>query len=66
MAKINHPFLLKLEYSFECLNYLGFAMEYCAGGELFYHIHKKGRLLEEEAKFYFGEILMGLDYLHKK
>jgi serine/threonine protein kinase len=41
-------------------------MDYCPGGELFYHIHKKGRLLEEEAKFYFGEILMGLDYLHKK
>lgn len=26
MTKINHPFLLKLEYAFESKNYLGFAM----------------------------------------
>lgn len=54
MAKINHPFLLKLEYSFECLNYLGFAMEYCAGGELFYHLKKIKRMDENTARFYFA------------
>ena len=40
-------------------------MDFCPGGELFFHLHMKGRITESEAKFYFGEVLMGLDYLHK-
>lgn len=38
----------------------------CPGGELFYQLKKVKKMKEEEAKFYFLEILVGLDYLHKK
>jgi serine/threonine protein kinase len=41
-------------------------MDLCAGGELFYLLHQKGRLPENAAKFYFAEILLGLEYLHSK
>jgi len=41
-------------------------MDLCAGGELFYLLHQKGRLTEKEAKFYFSEILLGLEYIHSK
>ncbi len=41
-------------------------MDLCAGGELFYLLHVKGRLPEEMAKFYFAEILLGLEYMHNK
>ena len=47
MTKLKHPFLLKLEYAFESKNYLGFVMEYCAGGELFYHLRRIKRMTEE-------------------
>lgn len=63
---LNQPFLLKIEYCFENKSYLGFAMEYCAGGELFYHLRRIKRMDEEMAKFYFVEICLGIDYLHKK
>ncbi|KAL4450299.1 hypothetical protein ABPG74_009005 [Tetrahymena malaccensis] len=66
MASIAHPFLLKLEYSFESKSYLGFCMEYCAGGELFYHLRRIKRMSEEMARFYFVEICLGIDYLHKR
>ena len=41
-------------------------MDLCAGGELFYLLHQKGRLPEQVAKFYFAEILLGLEYIHSK
>jgi len=41
-------------------------MDLCAGGELFYLLHKRGKLPEHVAKFYFSEILLGIEYLHSK
>lgn len=41
-------------------------MDLCAGGELFYLLHRKGKMKEAAAKFYFAEILLGLEYIHKK
>jgi len=54
MAKISHPFLLKLEYAFESKDYLGFVIEYCAGGELFFHLRRIKKMDEDMARFYFG------------
>lgn len=39
-------------------------MDFCPGGELFYHLHNLGRLTEEQARFYISEILIGLEHLH--
>ena len=39
-------------------------MDFCPGGELFYHLHNLGRLTEEQSRFYISEILLGLEYLH--
>jgi serine/threonine protein kinase len=33
---------------------------------MFYHLQKDGKFPEFKAKFYFAEILMGLEYLHSK
>jgi len=41
-------------------------MDLCAGGELFYLLHQRGRLDPEAAKFYFAEILLGLEFIHSK
>ena len=38
----------------------------CPGGELFYQLKKVKRMTEEQAKFYFLEIMIGLDHLHSK
>lgn len=36
----------------------------CPGGELFNQLKKVRKMTEEEAKFYFLEILVALDYIH--
>ena len=44
---------------------LFFLLEFCPGGELFYHIQQRQKFTIAEAKFIFAEILLALDYLHK-
>lgn len=38
----------------------------CPGGELFYYLRKIRRMTEDEARYCFVEILMGIQYLHSK
>ena len=40
-------------------------MEYCGGGELFNYIVKNRRLNEDEASFFFYQIINGLETIHK-
>lgn len=39
-------------------------MDFCSGGELFYHLKKKGVYDEKTAQFYAAEIIIALEYLH--
>ena len=65
MERLEHPFIVKLYWSFQSKTKLQFVMDFCAGGELFYHLHNVGRLTEQQAKFYFAEIVLGIEYLHR-
>ena len=40
-------------------------MEYAAGGELFDRIVKAGRFSEDEARYYFQQLVNGIEYCHK-
>ena len=40
--------------------------DYINGGDMFFHISKKGCLGEKEAKFYGAQIILGLEYLHSR
>lgn len=62
----DHPFITRLEASFETNNFLIFVMEFCNGGELFNLLRKVRRMKEEDAKFYFVETLSAIVYLHQK
>lgn len=65
MEKLENPFVVRLYWSFQSKSKLHFVMDFCAGGELFYHLHNVGRLTEQQAKFYFAEIVLGIEYLHR-
>jgi len=41
-------------------------MEYVNGGELFFHIGREKQFSETRVRFYAGEILLALHYLHSK
>ncbi|CAK94061.1 unnamed protein product (macronuclear) [Paramecium tetraurelia] len=65
MEHLNSQYLAKLFYSFETKFYLVFVMEYCAGGELFFHLRKWKRLTEPLAKQYFVQVCLAINELHK-
>ena len=63
---MNHPVILTLNYSFQTPTHLYLIVEYVNGGDLFFHIKKKGCLSEKEARFYGAQIIIALQYLHSK
>lgn len=42
-----------------------FVLDYCPGGELFYHLGRAKKFSEERARFYAAEITLALEHLHK-
>ena len=61
----DHPFIVKLLMAFQTQHKVHLVMEFCPGGELFFHLQNLKRLSEDQAIFYFAEILLALEYLHK-
>lgn len=45
--------------------HLGIAMEYAAGGELFERIVAAGRFKEDEARYFFQQLISGVSWCHK-
>jgi len=66
MSTIDHPFIIKLFRTFRDQSNLYFLMEYVPGGEFFNHLRKAQSLPNEVAKFYAAEVVLALEYLHKR
>eukprot|EP00124_Ichthyophonus_hoferi_P005950 Ihof_evm1s1068 gene=Ihof_evmTU1s1068 len=66
LSTARHPFIVTFYMSFQTETQLYFVMEYCAGGEFFRMLqHLPGKCLpEDHVKFYMGEVLLALEYLH--
>lgn len=41
-------------------------MEYSPGGDLYYLMHQILRMTEQQAKFYFAELVSAIDFIHSK
>jgi serine/threonine protein kinase len=61
---VEHPFCISLKFAFQDDYFLFYVLEYAAGGMLFYHLREEGRFPEPKARFYIGEIILALEYLH--
>lgn len=61
----DHPFIVKLHMALQTQSRVHLIMEFCPGGELFFHLQHLKRLSEDQALFYFSEIVVALEYLHK-
>jgi serine/threonine protein kinase len=64
LGQIRHPFIVTLHYAFQTRTRLYFVLDYCSGGELFFHLGRCGRLRESLACFYAAEITLALAHLH--
>jgi 5'-AMP-activated protein kinase catalytic alpha subunit len=60
-----HPHIIRLYEVVETTNDIYVVMEYVKAGELFDYIVEKGRLLEDEARHFFQQIISGVEYCHR-
>ena len=64
LSKFDHPNIILIAEIFETKERYYSVMEYCENGELFNYIVKNRYLSEEEASFFFYQLICGLEYIH--
>lgn len=65
MQSLEHPHVVKLYKFLNSTSALYFIMELAEGGELFDLIISKWYFSEDEARFYFQQLLSAIDYCHR-
>lgn len=62
----DHPFIVRLHYTFQTVANLYMCMDYCSRGDLSQYIAEMESVSETDAIFITGQILLALEYLHSK
>ena len=65
LKKSDCPFIIKLHYSFQTPENLYMILDYCPIGDLSIQI-QINLFEEDEAKFYIAELILAIEYLHKR
>ena len=66
LKSLQHPFIVKMHFSFQDENYFYLATDYLQNKDLHYHIAANASFTEEQAKFYLSEVYIAIKYLHSK
>lgn len=66
LSMVDHPFIMKLHFAFQTEEMLYLVLDYCAGGELFFHLCREKKFPEQWTRFYAAELLLALGHLHSK
>lgn len=61
---LRHPNIIRFKEVFLTPTHLAIVMEYAAGGELFERICNAGRFSEDEARYFFQQLISGVSYIH--
>ncbi|XP_074358302.1 serine/threonine-protein kinase SAPK3-like [Apium graveolens] len=61
---LTHPNIVRFKEVLLTPSQLAIVMEYAAGGELFAKICSAGRFSEDEARFFFQQLISGVSYCH--
>lgn len=64
LAMTNHPFIVKLFFTFQDKENLYYGLSYASRGELLQYIIKLGSFDEDCSRFYISEIISAIEYLH--
>ncbi|ESK82607.1 agc yank protein kinase [Moniliophthora roreri MCA 2997] len=66
LEEIDHPFLVNMRYAFQDDENCFFVLDLMLGGDLRFHLERKGFLPEDAVRYWVAEISLGLQYLHKQ
>eukprot|EP00850_Spirogloea_muscicola_P012989 SM000086S23041 [mRNA] locus=s86:203523:205684:- [translate_table: standard] len=61
---LRHPNIVRFKEVMLTPTHLAIIMEYAAGGELFDRIVNAGRFSEDEARYFFQQLISGISYCH--
>ncbi|KAG6424050.1 hypothetical protein SASPL_114461 [Salvia splendens] len=61
---LRHPNIVRFREVILTPTHLAIVMEYASGGELFERISNAGRFSEDEARFFFQQLISGVSYCH--
>ena len=64
LSILKHPFIVNMQYAFQCRENLYLVMDLMNGGDLRYHISKQRKFTEEQTKFFISCLMCSLEYLH--
>eukprot|EP00053_Salpingoeca_punica_P010651 m.95525 g.95525 ORF g.95525 m.95525 type:complete len:480 (-) comp15454_c0_seq4:471-1910(-) len=64
LEEVKFPFIVDLLYAFQTDGKLYLILDYLAGGELFIYLDREGIFMEDMARFYICEIILGIAHLH--
>ncbi|KIY99114.1 kinase [Monoraphidium neglectum] len=65
-SSLYHPHVIRFREVFLSPNNFNIVMDYASGGSLFSYVRSKGRLKEPFARWCFQQLVLGVDYCHKK
>ena len=64
LSKLNHPFLIKMHFSFQDKDNLYFILDYKECSDLRYYYTKEIKFNEAQSKFIISCLLLSLEYIH--
>lgn len=63
---LRHPHVIEFKEVFLTSEFICIVMEYAAGGNLFTYVQRAVRLKEPAARWFFQQLVIGLDYCHRR
>eukprot|EP00347_Sterkiella_histriomuscorum_P013818 403363248 len=66
MTRLRHPNIISLQYAFQNSKRFYMVFEFMDAGELFMHLQESGKFNVERVREYSAQILLALEYIHKK
>ncbi|EGN98970.1 hypothetical protein SERLA73DRAFT_181726 [Serpula lacrymans var. lacrymans S7.3] len=66
LEEIDHPFIVNLRYAFQDDENCFFVLDLMLGGDLRFHLERKGAIEENVVLFWVAELASALAYLHKQ
>lgn len=61
-----HPHVVQMKEVFPAGEYLAIVMEYVPNGDMFNYVVAKRGLPESDARWFFQQLVLGMDYCHRK
>jgi p70 ribosomal S6 kinase len=64
LTRVEHPYIVTLQYSFQTATKLYLILDFINGGHLFFQLYRAGIFEEALARVYTAEIVLALAHLH--